>query len=84
MEIKTAPIFKQLLQAETLDADKKQGILSMIRCKNTESLPQAGNDKTTSLHGNTCKERLDGLYSRDTVSKKPHQHGRGKITHHNQ
>ena len=27
-------------------------------------------------------EKWDGLYSRDTISNKSHQHGRGKIIHH--
>ena len=56
----------------------------MIRCKITESLQQAGNDKTTSLREHTCKVKWDGLYSKDKVSNKSHQHGQGKITHHEQ
>ena len=61
MEIKTTPTFKQFLQAETLNAKKKKVILSNIQCKNTESLPQAGNDKTTNLREHTCKAKWDGL-----------------------
>ena len=41
----------------------------MLRCKNTERLPQAGNDKTTNLQKHTCKAKWDVLYYRDTVSK---------------
>ena len=47
----------------------------MIQCKNTEILPQAGNDKKTKLLEHTFKVKWDGLESRDTVSKKSHQHG---------
>ena len=56
----------------------------MIRCKDTESLPQAGNRKTINVREHTCKENWDGLYSRDTVSNKYHQHGHIKGTHHEQ
>ena len=41
----------------------------MIQCKNTEILPQAGNDNTTNLQEHTCKAKWDGLQYRDTVSK---------------
>ena len=40
----------------------------MIQCKNTEILPQAGNDKTTNLQEHNCKAKWDGLHSMDTVS----------------
>ena len=56
----------------------------MIRCKNIESLPQAVNDKTTNLLEHACMEKWDGLYSSNTVSKKSHQHGKRKGTHHEQ
>ena len=54
----------------------------MIHCKATESLPQAGNDETTNLREHACKAKWDELQSRDTDSKNSYQHGRGKITHH--
>ena len=62
----------------------KKVILSTVRYKNTASLPKVGNDKTTNLRKHTCKAKWDELYSRDTVSKNYHQHGRSKGTHHEQ
>ena len=45
MEIKTSPTFKQSLQEKTRNTEKKC-ILSTLQCGKTESLTQAGNDKT--------------------------------------
>ena len=56
-------------------------MLSTIQCKNTDSLPQAGNDKKK-LQEHNCKSKWDGLYSTDTFSNKSHQHGLIKVTHH--
>ena len=47
----------------------------MIRCKNTDLLPQAGNDKTTNLQEHICKEKWDGKQSGDTVSNNYYQRG---------
>ena len=61
-----SPTFKQLLQAETVKAEKKI-IPSMIRCKNNESLPPVGNDETENIQEHTCKEMWDGLKSGNTL-----------------
>ena len=60
MEIKTTPTFKQFLQAKK-SMQREKVILSTIQCKMTEILTQAGNDKTTNLRENNCKEKWYGL-----------------------
>ena len=72
MEIKTTLTFKNLLESETLNADKTQFILSTIRCKTTQILPQAGNyeikRKTrTCLKGEVVRTIVQG-YSFKQVS----------------
>ena len=73
-----------VLASQNTQHREKQVILSMIRSKTNESVPQEGNGKTSNLREHTCKVKWDGLYSRDAVSKKYHQHGRGKSTYHEQ
>ena len=40
---------------------EEQVILSTIRCKVTESFPQAGNDEITNLREHACKAKWDGI-----------------------
>ena len=39
----------------------KKFIISTIKCKKTESLPQAGNNNTTNLREHSCKGELDEI-----------------------
>ena len=78
------PNLQTVLEIQNTQRREEQVILSMIQCKATESLPEAGNDETTNLREHACKAKWDGLYSWDTVSNKSRQHGRGKRTHHYQ
>ena len=52
----------------------RKNILSTIRCKNNESLPQSGNDKTENTQKHTCEAKLDGLQSRNMLSNNSCQH----------
>ena len=76
------PSLQTVLAIQKIQCREERFILSTIRCKWTESLPQAGNDETTNSREHACKAKWDGLYSSDTVSKYYRQHGRGKRTHH--
>ena len=81
-KIGSLSIAKQNLRS--IGHQQKQLILSRILCKNTESLQQAGNDKTANLRDYTCKESWDGLYPRYTFSNKYHQNGQIKGPHNEQ
>ena len=59
-------------------------ILSMMKSKNNESLPQAGNDEIGNIWAHTCKANWDGLQSRDTLLNKSCKHGQNKNTHQEQ
>ena len=39
----------------------------MIKCKDNESLPQAGNDETSNIREYTCEEKWYGLQFRNTL-----------------
>ena len=84
MDIKNNTNLKTVLVIQNTQRQEKQVTLSIIQFQKTEILPQAGNDKTTNLKERNCKAKWDGLYSRDTVSKKSHKHGQSKGTHNEQ
>ena len=80
MELSMSPTFKQFWQFKTYHAEKKI-ILSTIRCKKNEGLPQAGNDETENVQKHACEAKGGGLQYKNTLSNKSCQHGRRKSTH---
>ena len=68
MDLNMSPTFKQFLQFETVNSEKKI-ILSTMQCKKNESLPQTGNDETENMREHTCKENWYGLQSMHTSWK---------------
>ena len=83
MDLNLSPTFKQFLQFETVNSEKKI-ILSTMQCKKNESLPQTGNDETENMREHTCKENWYGLQSMHTSWKNPCRYRRIKSTHQEQ
>ena len=80
MGINVSPTFKQFLRAKNSQRWEKQSILSMIQCKNNESLPKAGDDKTENIREHTCEVNWDELQSINTSWNNSSQHGQIKST----
>ena len=78
------PNLQEVLATRNSKLWEKQSILSMIRCKNNESLPQVGNDETENIWEHIFKAKWDGLQSRNMLWNKSCQPGISKITHHEQ